>query len=71
MNTESNQNISPEFNGTCAFALSTGKKDVHSDGSHFLIQDGKKYHFSNAVAKLLWRILPGRKNKAETTWNQQ
>lgn len=66
MNTESNQ--SPEFEGQCAFALSTGKKEVEGKENCYLVQGGKKYLFSNPVAKFLWRILPGRKEKAESTW---
>lgn len=66
MNKESNP--SSEFNGQCAFALSTGKKGVEGKESCYVVQDNKKYLFSNSVAKLLWRILPGRKAKAESTW---
>jgi hypothetical protein len=66
MDTASNQ--PPEFDGQCAFALSTGKKGVHGKENCHLVQDGKKYLFSNPVAKFLWRILPGRKMKAESAW---
>lgn len=66
MRTESNQN--PEFRGQCAFALSTGKKGVKGKENCYLVQDDKKYLFSNPVAKFLWRVLPGRKAKAESTW---
>ena len=57
-----------EFNGQCAFAVSVGKKDVKCDGSHYVIQNDKKYLFSNPVAKFLWKVLPGRKQKAESNW---
>ncbi|WP_421774297.1 hypothetical protein [Gracilimonas sp.] len=66
MDTESQQ--SSEFDGQCAFALSTGKKGVHGKENCYLVQDGKKYVFSNPVAKFLWRILPGRVKKAEAAW---
>jgi hypothetical protein len=58
-----------EFNGECAFAVSLGKKGVTGKESCYLIQDGKKFLFSNPVAKLFWRVLPGRRQKAEATWS--
>lgn len=61
----------PEFNGRCAFALSTGKKGVEGKEKDPIIQDGKTYLFSNPVAKFLWQVLPGRKTKAESTWAAQ
>ena len=60
----------PEFDGQCAFALSTGKKGVAGKPALSTVQDGRKYLFSNPVAKLLWRILPGRRGKAELTWSR-
>lgn len=59
-----------EFNGQCAFAISAGKKDVPSKSEYFIIDNGKKYQFSNPVAKLLWRIFPGSKKKAEKNWDK-
>ena len=59
---------SPEFEGQCAFALSTGKKGVPGKAGIALEEDGKTYLFSNPVAKFLWKVLPGRKEKAESTW---
>jgi YHS domain-containing protein len=56
-----------EFNGHCAFAVSTGKKDV-TGGNHQTIIDGKTYVFSNAIAKILFSILPNRVKKAEEVW---
>ena len=67
MNQQSNQ--SNEFEGHCAFALTLGKKDVMGKKSIYLIKDGKKYLFSNPVAKLLFRVLPGRLKKAESNWS--
>lgn len=58
----------PEFNGQCAFAVSVGKKNVAGSETCYTIQDGKKYVFSNTIARFLWRILPGRKKKAEENW---
>lgn len=61
---------SPEFAGQCAFALSTGKTGVAGRPNLYAVQGGKKYLFSNPVAKILWRVLPGRKQKAEATWSR-
>jgi len=58
-----------EFNGHCAFAVSLGKKSVPGSETCYLIENGKKYHFSNPVAKLLWRVIPGRKKNAELNWH--
>jgi len=58
-----------EFDGLCAFALSVGKKDVPGGENCSLDRQSKIYNFSNPVAKLLFRILPGRVDKAEKTWN--
>ena len=60
MKNRSNQNI--EFNGQCAFAVSTGKTDVKG-GKHFLIKNGKTYAFSNSITKLLFKLLPYRIKK--------
>ena len=61
----------PEFAGQCAFALSTGKKGVGGKATLYTVQGGKTYLFSNPVAKVLWHILPGRRQKAEATWSQR
>lgn len=63
----SSQNI--EFNGQCAFAVSTGKTYVKG-GNHYLIKDGKTYAFSNPLAKLLFKLLPNRVKKANEVWNK-
>jgi len=57
-----------EFKGQCAFAVSLGKKGVIGKDAYYTIQDGKQYLFSNPVAKFLWKVLPGRKKKAEENW---
>lgn len=62
---------SPEFDGQCAFALSTGKKGVAGKPDLYTDQDDKRYLFSNPVARLLWRVLPGRRAKAESTWSKR
>ncbi len=58
-----------EFDGQCAFAVSLGKKGVQGKPNHNVVRDGKKYLFSNPVAKLLWSLLPGRRAKAEANWS--
>ncbi len=58
-----------EFDGHCAFAISTGKTDVKG-GKHTAKIDGKTYAFSNPVAKLLFKILPNRIQKAEEVWSK-
>ena len=62
MNEQSEQGA--EYGGQCAFAVSTGKKGVAGQPKYTIEEDGKKYLFSNPISKLLWRILPGRKKKA-------
>ena len=57
-----------EYRGECAFALSTGKSGVAGSPRHRLIEQGRTFQFSNPVARLLWRILPDRKGKADATW---
>lgn len=69
MNEQSEQ--PPEFDGQCAFALSVGKKGVAGQETVYAIQDGKRYLFSNPVAKFLWHVLPGRKKKAQVNWSDQ
>lgn len=61
----------PEFDGQCAFALSTGKKGVAGKPALYKVQHAKRYLFSNPVAKFLWSVLPGRRKKAEATWSRR
>jgi hypothetical protein len=58
----------PEYDGRCAFAVSLGKLDVPGKDSLALVQHGKRYVFSNPIARLLWRLLPGRHSKAAAHW---
>lgn len=58
-----------EYNGQCAFAVSTGKTDVKGT-KHFATIDEKTYAFSNPVAKILFKILPNRIKKADEVWAQ-
>lgn len=57
------------YGGDCAFALSTGKSGVPASSRHQIVDGGRTFYFSNPVARLLWRILPGRSSKADATWS--
>ncbi|MCH7613377.1 MAG: hypothetical protein IIB95_02920 [Candidatus Marinimicrobia bacterium] len=65
-----NTNIHLEYDGHCAFAVSTGKTDVMG-GNHQITIGDKTYVFSNAVAKLLFKLLPKRVEKANEIWNNK
>lgn len=67
MNTQVKQTT--RYDGQCAFAVSLGKKDVAGNERHMLTQNGETYLFSNPVAKLIWRLVPGRKQKADAVWS--
>ena len=60
----------PQYDGQCAFAVSLGKKAEGME-KHQIVKDGKIYYFSNAIAKFLFKILPGRLAKAEANWNKR
>ncbi len=62
-----NTNSIAEYNGHCAFAVSTNKLDVKG-GKHSATIDGKTYIFSNPIAKFLFKILPNRIQKADAAW---
>jgi len=64
----STENI--EFDGYCAFAISTGKTEVLG-GTHSIIKNGKKYLFSNIVAKYLFMLVPNSAGKAEKIWKNK
>lgn len=65
----SNDNII-EYDGHCAFAVSTGKVDVKGGSSQLVIGD-KTYSFSNPIAKILFRLLPNRIDKANKIWESK
>ena len=56
------------FDGECAFAVSLGKDGVEGSSSHALVEDGTTYYFKNGAARFLWRVLPGRRDKATASW---
>ncbi len=64
----STQSPSPEYDGQCAFALSTGKRDVEGSSKHNIVDGTKTYYFKNGVARFLWKVLPNRAAKAESVW---
>ncbi len=59
-----------QYDGHCAFAVSTGKTDVKG-GKHQATIDGKHYAFSNPIAKLLFKWLPNRAAKADAVWSNR
>ena len=63
-------NKSVKYDGNCAFAVSTGKTDVKGGNSSLKIGEDT-YLFSNPVAKLLFKLLPGRIEKADENWNKK
>ncbi|MFY0600791.1 MAG: hypothetical protein JXR03_14045 [Cyclobacteriaceae bacterium] len=65
-----NQIHTVEYDGHCAFAVSTGKMDVAA-GNHDLKIDGKTYLFSNPIAKFLFKLLPNRIQKADSNWKNR
>jgi len=65
-----NLNSSIKYDGYCAFAVSTGKTDVKG-GKSTLTIDNKTYFFSNPVAKILFKLLPGRIEKADEIWKNK
>jgi len=69
MNT-TNQNKTAEYDGHCAFAVSTGKMEVEG-GKNSSTIDGKTYLFSNPIAKLLFKLLPNRIDKADSNWENR
>ena len=58
----------PEYGGECAFALSTGKRNVAGSPKHAIVDGDKTYYFKNGVARLLWKLLPNRAAKADAVW---
>lgn len=67
MNEDSSQ---LEYDGECAFALSTGKREVAGSPKHTIVDGDKTYQFSNGVARVLWKVLPNRAAKADEVWAQ-
>ena len=65
MNTDNPQ---PEYDGECAFAVSTGKRDVAGSASHSVVDGDRIYYFKNGAARFLWKVLPGRAAKADAIW---
>ena len=64
---ESTNNV--QYDGHCAFAVSTGKTNVEGR-KHSTTIDGKTYLFSNPVAKLLFKLLPNTMQKADRNWEK-
>ena len=61
-------NPEPEFDGECAFAVSTGKRNVLGSSKHTTVDTGRTYYFKIGVARLLRNVLPNRAAKADAVW---
>jgi hypothetical protein len=57
----------PAYLGHCAFATGLGKSEVGKP-QHWAIRGGRLFLNSNAVAHLLWKVLPGRIAAADRKW---
>ena len=64
----STHNPQPEYDGECAFAVSTGKRHVTGSANRSLSDGDRIYYFKNSAARLLWKVLPGRAAKADAIW---
>lgn len=62
--------FAPQYGGKCAFAMSLGK-DAHGSPKHWRTVDGRLFLQSNAVAALLFRLLPGRVKAADDNWTDE
>lgn len=65
MNTDEPQ---PEYDGECAFAVSTGKRHITGSATRSVVDGDRTYYFKNGVARFLWKVLPGRAAKADAVW---
>jgi hypothetical protein len=65
---DGNSEFEPEYEGECAFAVSTGKRHVDGSPKHAIVDGDKTYYFKNGAARFLWKFLPGRAVKADATW---
>ena len=59
--------FAPEFGGHCSFAMSLGKT-VPGNPNTWSIVDDRLYVNSNPVAKILWKLLPGRIDAGRKQW---
>ena len=57
-----------ECGGVCAFAVSLGKTGPAGKDGVYKIENGKKYLFVSPVARMLWNLMPGRREKAHEKW---
>jgi len=63
------EDLKPQYDAQCAFAVSLGKEAKGQD-KYNRVQDGKLYLFSNPVAKFLWKLIPNRKEQADLKWSK-
>lgn len=62
------ENKQPEFGGECAFAVSLGKDNATGNPNCTITEGGRTYYFKNPVARFLWKVFPGRVEKADAAW---
>lgn len=48
--------------------MSLGSQGVMGSPKHAIADDGRTFYFKNGVAKILWKVLPGRQGKADAVW---
>lgn len=61
--------FAPAFGGHCAFAMSLGKV-AEASPSNWMVIGETLYLQKNAVALMLFRVLPGRLAKAQENWTK-
>ena len=61
------ESYAPAFAGNCAFAMSIGKQ-VPGNPLVWCVSDGRRYLQQNGIARLLFRLIPGRARKAWQNW---
>lgn len=66
---DNKSDLQPEYEGECAFALSTGKRHVAGSPKHAIVDGDKTYYFKNGAARFLWKLLPNRAAKADAVWS--
>lgn len=66
------EQYAPAFGGHCAFAVSLDRPNLPmASPKSWLVQDGRLLVFLNPVAKLLFRLLPKRQQRAAEVWSER
>jgi len=61
--------LAPQFGGYCSFAMSPGEI-APGDPETSAIMNDRLYVNSNSVAKLLWKVVPGRIDAGDKRWQE-